>query len=175
MSRKSKKARAEALARERRRATLGAVGVVAVIAVGFVSLVDQPPQLAPRRAAVPAPPAPHERVRVEVLNIGGVTGMARSATDVVRTAGFDVVDLGNRTPYDPEHPSQVIDRVGRPELAEAVANALGIDNVLSEPDPNLYVDVSVWVGSAWTDPGPARGAEGSGEHAWWNPKGWLGR
>jgi predicted NBD/HSP70 family sugar kinase len=37
----------------------------------------------------------------------------------------------------------VIDRVGRPDLAEAVANALGIPNVLTQPDPNLFVDVTV--------------------------------
>ena len=31
------------------------------------------------------------RIRVEVLNAGGVSGMAREATDVLRSVGFDVV------------------------------------------------------------------------------------
>ena len=35
--------------------------------------------------------APAERVRVEVLNAGGVSGRARDATAHVRDAGFDVV------------------------------------------------------------------------------------
>ena len=42
-----------------------------------------------------------------------------------------------------------MDRVGRPELARAVAEVLGIRNVRSDPDSDLYVDVSVVLGSDW--------------------------
>lgn len=92
------------------------------------------------------------RVRVEVLNGGGVAGMAVDATDRLRDRGFDVVDIGNQRPFDSERPSVVIDRVGRTDMARAVAEALGIDNVQSDPDPNLYVDVSVVLGAEWTHP-----------------------
>lgn len=115
-----------------------------------------------------------ERVRVEVLNAGGVTGMAREGMEVLREAGFDVVEFGNAASFDPERPSEVIDRVGRAEIAQAVATAIGIDNVLSDPDPNLFVEVTVVVGRDWV------GLEGigitepvAGEDAWWDPRTWF--
>lgn len=158
--------------RHRRRAVLLAGLIVGVAAVGFASLLRGPPE-GPKPAAPVA--APEGRVRVEVLNGGGVTGMARDATRALRTVGFDVVDYGNAAAYDPERPSAVIDRVGRPELAAGVAEALGIDNVVSEPDPNLYVDVSVLLGREWRKPGGRVGAVGSSRRARWDPRGWLGR
>ncbi|MEM7415982.1 MAG: LytR C-terminal domain-containing protein [Gemmatimonadota bacterium] len=101
------------------------------------------------------------RVRVEVLNGGGVGGMAVRATDRLRDYGFDVVDIGNARPFDRERPSVVIDRVGRSDMAQAVAEALGIDNVQSDPDPNLYVDVSVVLGADWTFPTNSAGTDGA--------------
>lgn len=91
------------------------------------------------------------RITVEVRNAGGVDGMARTATDHLRKAGFDVVGIGNADRFDQEE-SVVIDRVGRLESATDVAWALGIDSVRSEPDPNLYVDVTVRLGSKWMPP-----------------------
>jgi len=95
--------------------------------------------------------APGTRITVEVRNAGGVDGMARTATDHLRRAGFDVVGIGNAASFD-QAESVVIDRVGRPETAADVAWALGIDNVKSEPDPNLFVDVTVRLGSEWAAP-----------------------
>ena len=92
-----------------------------------------------------------KRITVEVRNAGGVDGMARTATDHLRRAGFDVVGVGNAARFDQEA-SVVIDRVGKPETAADVARALGIDSVRSEPDPNLYVDVTVRLGSDWAAP-----------------------
>ena len=91
------------------------------------------------------------RITVEVRNAGGVKGMARTATDHLRSVGFDVVGIGNAARFDREA-SVVIDRVGRPETAADVARALGIDSVKSEPDPNLFVDVTVRLGSEWVAP-----------------------
>ena len=70
----------------------------------------------------------------------------------------------------------MIDRVGRMELAEGVANALGIRNVLVEPDPDLFVDVTVLLGRDWA--ARAGGGDGYGApptRAPWDPRGWLGR
>ena len=92
-----------------------------------------------------------ERITVEVRNAGGVNGMARTATDHLRSAGFDVVGVGNAARFDQEG-SVAIDRVGKPEAAADVARALGIDSVRSEPDPNLFVDVTVRLGSDWAAP-----------------------
>lgn len=117
--------------------------------------------------------APAERVRVEVLNAGGVSGIARDATLRLREMGFDVVQFGNASAFDRDS-SVVIDRVGRPDLAEAVANALGIGNVLTEPDPNLFVEVTVLLGRSWSGPAGASAAGEPPPRAPWDPRGWLG-
>ena len=91
------------------------------------------------------------RITVEVRNAGGVDGMARTATDRLRGAGFDVVGIGNAARFD-QTASVVIDRVGRPKTAADVAGVLGIDSVRSEADPNLFVDVTVRLGSGWVAP-----------------------
>lgn len=115
-----------------------------------------------------------ERVRVEVLNAGGVTGMAREATEELRAAGFDVVNFGNAGTFDPERPSEVIDRVGRTDIAQAVAAAIGIDNVQTDPDPNLFVEVTVVVGRDWVGPDGLAPADAAvGEDAWWDPRSWF--
>jgi hypothetical protein len=121
------------------------------------------------------PPAARERVRVEVLNAGGVSGRAREATEHLRDVGFDVVQFGNARSFDRDS-SVVIDRVDRPDLAQAVANVLGIGNVLTEPDPNLFVDVSVLLGRSWSGPvGAASPSSERSTRAPWDPRGWLGR
>jgi hypothetical protein len=110
---------------------------------------------------------PTERVRVEVLNAGGRPNLAREATDLLREGGFDVVFFGNADAFGAE-PSIVLDRVGRLELARGVADALGIRSVASEPDSNLFVDVSVRLGGEWTVPAPLAPPEP--ELAWWHPR-----
>lgn len=94
------------------------------------------------------PSALQSRVRVEVLNGGGRRGAAKEATEILRERGFDVVYFGNAADFGRDS-SVVLDRVGRPEGARDVAEALGIPNVRSEPDPNLYLDVSVMLGREW--------------------------
>ena len=132
-----------------------------IVTVGVVLLLGSalgqwvPADTAPEGQAIRSPGT--DRVTVEVRNAGGVAGMARAATDRLRSAGFDVVAMGNATSFGRGR-SVVIDRVGEPETAAAVAGALGIDSVKSEPDPNLFLDVTVRLGSHWTAPretGPA--------------------
>lgn len=118
---------------------------------------------------------PRERVRVEVRNAGGVAGLAREVTDLLRDDGFDVVQWGNAGSFDRDS-TVVIDRVGREELAEGVANALGIRNVLTEPDSNLFVDVTVLLGRDWAERAGTDDPFGTPpDRAPWDPRGWLGR
>jgi hypothetical protein len=102
---------------------------------------------APARRAVAAVAdtvVPSERVRVEVLNGAGVPGLARSVTQQLRRAGFDVVYFGNAPARDS---TVVLDRVGKGEAAAQVARALGgAARVASEPDSALYLDVTVVLG-----------------------------
>ncbi len=115
---------------------------------------------------------PQGRVRVEVLNAGGRPNLARTATDVLREVGFDVVYFGNADRFDQDS-SVVLDRVGGLERARAVADALGVRTVRSEPDPNLYVDVSVLLGEAWTPPAKPVPPAPPPERPWWDPRRYL--
>ena len=118
---------------------------------------------------------PRERIRVEVLNAAGVAGVAREVRELLRDDGFDVVQWGNASSFDRDT-TVVIDRVGRVELAEGVANALGIPNVLVEPDSDLFVDVTVMLGRDWAArAGDADGFGAPPSRAPWDPRGWLGR
>ncbi len=122
--------------------------------------------------AAPGSPA-GERVRVEVLNGGGRPNMARRATDHLRDRGFDVVYYGNADTFD-QRATVVLDRVGRPELARAVAGAMGGAEVRSEPDSTRFVDVSVVLGSEW-DPPPEGGPSPApaARSAWWDLRRFL--
>lgn len=117
---------------------------------------------------LPLPPLPKlpGRVRVEVLNAGGRPGLARQATEALREAGFDVVYYGNAEPFTPDS-SVVVDRVGRLEPARAAADVLGIRQVRSLPDSNLYVDVTVRLGPEWSLPSPSAG-EDERPRPWWD-------
>lgn len=123
---------------------------------------------------IPVPEVFGERVRVEVLNGGGQAGMAREATGHLRDRGFDVVKMGNRIPFD-EDSSFVLDRVGDVETARRVADALRIPHVRSEPDPNLFADVSVVLGRDWSpDQLPALETEPR-MTPWWDIRRFLKR
>jgi len=89
-----------------------------------------------------------QRVRVEVLNGAGRPGLAREATERLRDRGFDVVYFGNARGFGRDS-SIVLDRVGKEETARAVAAALGITVVGSEPDSTLLLDVTVILGKDW--------------------------
>lgn len=69
------------------------------------------------------------------------------ATDRLRDAGFDVVSLGNARQRADR--SVVLDRVGKRELAERVAQALRIARVQTQIDTALYLEVTVILGADW--------------------------
>jgi hypothetical protein len=151
---------------------VGLLGVAATAAALAIGLSSEPAEVEATRDLTRWS---GNRVRVEVLNGGGVPGMARAATDRLRDVGFDVVSFGNAASFDADRPSVVIDRVGHPELARAVAAGLGIDNVHSEPDPNLYVEVTVVLGGAWTPDSVPNPAEEAEDGPLWDPRTWFER
>ena len=125
------------------------VAAAAVLLVGSGLGQWVPEDRAPEGGPMMSPG--EDRVTVDVRNAGGVDGMARTATGHLRASGFDVVSLGNAGTFG-EDKTVVIDRVGDPEKAGAVAHALGVARVTSEPDSNLFVDVTVRLGSDWSRP-----------------------
>lgn len=151
--------------------------VVVVLAVGALvgSAISQWAGGGPLMGARAGRAGTGERIRVEVLNGGGHSGAAREATEQLRDRGFDVVFFGNAGSFDRDS-SVVLDRTGRLDAARDVADALGIRNVRSEPDSNLYLDVSVVLGMEWM-PSPPLGAEGTTtvKRSWWDPRGWMRR
>ncbi len=151
------------------------LGVVLAAGIFIGSAVSQWNPL-PRQEVVASPPgnstaAGLGRVRVEVLNAGGREDMARLATDHLRDRGFDVVYFGNAEAFG-QQSTMVLDRASRPQAAAAVAQALGTDWVESQPDANLYLDVTVLLGSDW-GPDETRD-EGTAEKIpWWDARRFL--
>ena len=122
-------------------------------------------------AETPPPPAPRPtiqgRVKVEVLNRGGRSGVAREATGTLRDLGFDVVYYGNAGTFT-EDSSVVLDRVGRLEAARWAAEALGVSEVRSEPDSTRYVDVTVLLGPEWALPVADEPGQNEPSTPWWD-------
>lgn len=120
-------------------------------------------------------PSADDRIRVEVLNAGGVPGAAAAARDELREWGFDVVYYGNASSFERDM-SIVFDRGGVGDAAGAVARSIGITSVESEPDSARLVDVTVLLGSDWNpDPqarAPAAEEETGGDEGrrWWDPR-----
>ena len=154
------------------------LGVVLAAGIFIGSAVSQWSPL-PLQEIVAPPPrnstaAGLGRVRVEVLNAGGREDMARLATDHLRDRGFDVVYFGNAETFGQDS-TIVLDRAGRPAAAAAVGQALGTHWVESQPDANLYLDVTVLLGSGWVP--DVNGEEGEGgetrEVPWWDVRRFL--
>ena len=86
--------------------------------------------------------------RVEVLNASGRSGLARNATDRLRSGGFDVVYFGN-APGAIRDSSRVLDRTGNAAVARAAARRLGISTVRTVRDSSLLVDATIVLGTDW--------------------------
>ena len=127
--------------------------VVAAFAISFVlGLGDDATPVTMPGVQRPVPTLDSGR-RVEVLNAAGRSGLARTATDRLRTAGYDVVFFGNAG-NRADSLSIVLDRVGKIDLAQAVARQLGITRVETALDSTRLVEVTVILGVDWPPTGP---------------------
>jgi hypothetical protein len=132
-------------------ATLGAIAlglVLLLLGYGFITrLADS----GPADALDPATAALEESgdiVQVGVRNGTTVAGLARRTRDVLRRQGFDVLEADNFERSDVDS-SFVIDRVGNPDMARRVADALGVapSRILEDIRPDLYLDATVVIGA----------------------------
>lgn len=144
---------------------LAVIAVVLVVGIMIGSAISQRGRASQGEAAAntPRPGAatewPEGRVRVDVLNAGGTKGVAQGATEILRDAGLDVVNWGNDARFS-DSVSRVVDRVGDTTLARRVAEVLGIELVLSDPDATRLVEVTVKLGPEWTASTPSDGGGG---------------
>lgn len=149
----------------------------AALGTWIAQWIQEAPGTGPGGSAPAIPTVFGPRVRVEVLNGGGRDGMARSATGVLRDAGFDVVEVGNWQTSD-EPGSFVLNRGGSLDGARRVADALGVRDVRSvaEGEANLYADVTVVLGREWSpEMAPASPGGGAGTLPWWDLRKYLRR
>jgi hypothetical protein len=95
-----------------------------------------------------SPDSPADRVSVEVLNGAGEAGAAALVTEALRDSGYDVKTFGNAPSFGYEQ-TVVIDRSERPGAARSVGDALGVAEIVSEPQPELYLDATIILGADW--------------------------
>jgi anionic cell wall polymer biosynthesis LytR-Cps2A-Psr (LCP) family protein len=87
-------------------------------------------------------------VAVEVLNGTSVAGLARRAANVFQSFGYDVVSVANADSSDYQK-TVVLDRKGRIEAAQRVADLIGCQRVYSrlEESGDLTIDVTIVLGT----------------------------
>ena len=91
------------------------------------------------------------RIRVRVLNVGGVPGLARRATNHLREYGFDVVDFGSGR-SDGETHTRISNHTSHTDWPLRVQRALGVGVIGADPDTSRYVDLTVYLGRDWRPP-----------------------
>lgn len=134
-------------------ALMGAGLAVLVLLYGFATRTFTP-RTAPVREENPSR-LPGDVMQVEVRNGAGTAGVASAVTRYLRRRGFDVVESGNYSSFDQQE-TLVLDRVGNPEAARRLANALGlpVDRIRDEPRAELYLDASVIIGHDYASLAP---------------------
>ena len=89
----------------------------------------------------------NSKIKVEVLNGCGISGVAEKLTDYLRTSGFDVVNLGNYRSFQVEN-SIVIARNEKIQNAQKVALVSGLStgSVIQQMNPEYLLDVTFILG-----------------------------
>ena len=87
------------------------------------------------------------KIRIEVLNGCGVSGVAEKLTDSLRAKGFDVVRLGNYRTFEIAN-TILIDRNANIVNAEKVAMAVGLnsESIIQQVNPEYLLDVTFILG-----------------------------
>jgi LytR cell envelope-related transcriptional attenuator len=100
----------------------------------------------PQAFAIPGDAGP--ALTVEVMNATGKTGLARTGTRLLRSAGIDVVNYFSAATGDRMLDStRIVVRRGTATLGERVRAVLRVGRVVVQPDSTRLVDVSVQLGA----------------------------
>jgi LytR cell envelope-related transcriptional attenuator len=87
------------------------------------------------------------KIKIEVLNGCGVSGVADKLTNYLRENKIDVVNLGNYRSFEIEN-SIIIGRNKKIKNAELVASLVGLDqnSVIQQINPDYLLDVTFILG-----------------------------
>ena len=121
------------------------LGIVAIVLVyGLVSRWTGPDSAAPVRAFG----VEGDIVQVDVRNGCGVVGVAGRMTAYLRSRGFDVVEEGNHDSFD-EPETIILDRIGNPAAAQALARAVGLpaDRIRTDLRDDYFLDATIVIGA----------------------------
>ena len=86
-------------------------------------------------------------IQVEVLNGCGVAGVGDGFTDILKAKGIDVVKTGNYRSFDIDN-TFLIDRMGKIETANRVADSLNLDKrfIITEKNKSYFLDLTIVIG-----------------------------
>jgi LCP family protein required for cell wall assembly len=90
-------------------------------------------------------------VIVEIFNASGISGAAEKLRREFMKMNYDVMKVGDYSRNSKYKKTVVIDRLGQPEKAKAVAAAVGSKIVLTKIDETRGVDVTVIIGQDWEE------------------------
>lgn len=117
------------------------IGVIGFLVIGLNTRWQKQEQ------SKPTPKQTFQNIRIEILNGCGKDGIATQLGTKLRERGFDVMTLGNANSFAFSE-TLVIDRVGKLQDAEQVAQILGTSNLIQQitPDPFRIEEVTIIVG-----------------------------
>jgi len=122
--------------------------ILAVFAVFLLySILDKTGIIVFDNTETAKPQNVQQLIQVEVLNGCGVAGVGDALTDVLRAKGIDVVKTGNFRSFDIEN-TFIIDRLGKIETANRVADSLNLDKrfIITEKNKSYFLDLTIVIG-----------------------------
>jgi hypothetical protein len=125
-----------------------ASAILAVLAVFLIySILEKSGIMIFDNTETAKPQNVQQLIQVEVLNGCGVTGVGDALTDVLRAKGIDVVKTGNFRSFDVEN-TFIIDRLGKTETANRVADSLNLDKrfIITEKNKSYFLDLTIVIG-----------------------------
>ncbi len=83
-------------------------------------------------------------IRIEILNGTTLSGLAKKTKDLFQSYGFEVVSMGNAPSTDLAN-TMVIDRKGKPALAERAAKIIKCERISAQIEASTAQDVDVTI------------------------------
>jgi hypothetical protein len=129
-------------------------GALIVLSVAFIIIIYV---LANKRSNISNeggeynPVVTSQSLEIEVLDGAGSTRVAQHMTDVLRSQGYDVVEM-KKNNGEVEERTFILDRSGNLDAARKLATTLGVspDKVFQKIDRTRYLDITVVIGKDYS-------------------------